>query len=171
MAEVADPSCILHSKIIMNDGCGPEKANGILRGTNSSKTCEAENTLAGRYSHTENSDITGILQSKAVTASKRKGRKPNSRHGHTDGIQPTKLRRKKDSTVVNQCHGVAKTGTRTNHAPANIVIKKESDDSEQYFGQVKSLQLANFYYSIKIKHTHKNDGSKFKLKLTNKPDD
>lgn len=139
VAEVADPSSILQSKIIMNDGFGPEKTNGTLRGTNSLKTLKPENTQAGRHSQTENSDVTGILQAKAVTTPKKRGRKPNSQHGHTDGSQPTKLRRKKDSTVVNQSHEVTKTGTRTNHAPANIVVKKESDDSDQYFGQVNSL--------------------------------
>ncbi|KAL8099097.1 sister chromatid cohesion protein PDS5 homolog D isoform X2 [Apium graveolens] len=122
VAEVADPSSILDSKIIMNDGFGPEKTNGILRGTNSLRTLEAENTQVGRNSQTENSDVTGIHQAKEVPAPKKRGRKPNSQQGNTDGSQPTKLRRKKDS-------------------PANIVIKKESDDSEQYFGQGSRMSL------------------------------
>ncbi|KAK1360078.1 Armadillo-type fold [Heracleum sosnowskyi] len=135
VAEVAEPSSIIQSRITISDGFGPEKTNGILRGTNSLKTLKPEHTQAGRHSQTENSDVTGILQEKAVTAPKKRGRKPNSQHGHTDGSQPTKLRRKKDSTVFNPCHEVTKTGTRTNHAPADIVVKKESDDSEQYFEQ------------------------------------
>ncbi|XP_017254300.1 sister chromatid cohesion protein PDS5 homolog D isoform X2 [Daucus carota subsp. sativus] len=115
-------------------------------------------TEAGRHLQPENSDATGTLQAKTVNPPKKRGRKPGSlqkpkvgcqnsmsgerresykgpgsQHAHTDGSQPTKLRRNKKFRVLNHCQETAaKTNAKTNHSPGNIVVKKESDDSGEY---------------------------------------
>lgn len=137
---------------------------------------QLENTGAGRL-QPEDLDATGTLQAKAVAIPKKRGRKPSSlqkpqvgchnsvsgegresykgpgsQNAHTDGSQPTKLRRNKSSTVVHEIS--AKNNASTNQSPVNIIVKKESVDSEEYFEKVKSLRVANCYHGITHNYTN-----------------
>lgn len=80
-----DPSATKPSESLIDVGTGQKVTNGTLWGGNSLRTLEHSllakqqgNNKAQLPSQAEKSDVTGIVQVKAATTPKKRGRKPKS---------------------------------------------------------------------------------------------